>query len=160
MHRDIKPENLFLHQAPESPRTLKVLDFGFARVLPQASERAPLPLTQPTATGAVVGTPRFASPEALQGVKVDSRSDLFSAGAVFYFMLTGRGPYDRMITIDDPDAFDLTPPSDVVGPEVSPELDDVVLKATRWRVAERFQSASEFATVLSRVRPTSPTLPP
>ncbi len=159
VHRDIKPENLFLHQAPERPRLLKVLDFGFARVLPQASERAPLPPAQPTATGTVVGTPRFASPEALRGVKVDHRSDLFSAGAVLYFMLTGRGPYDRMITIDDPDAFDLAPPSEVAGPDVSPELDAAVLRATCWRVQERYQSAKEFAADLSLLCPRTPTLP-
>jgi serine/threonine-protein kinase len=151
---------LFLHQAPERPRILKVLDFGFARVMPQASERAPLPLTQPTATGAVVGTPRFASPEALQGERVDNRSDLFSAGAVLYFMLTGRGPYDRMATIDDPDAFDLASPSTVVGAEISSELDAVVMKATRFRMQERYQTATEFATDLSRLRPRSSTLPP
>jgi len=160
VHRDIKPENLFLHQAPERPRILKVLDFGFARVMPQASERAPLPLTQPTATGAVVGTPRFASPEALQGERVDNRSDLFSAGAVVYFMLTGRGPYDRMATIDDPDAFDLASPSTVVGAEISSELDAVVMKATRFRVHERYQTATEFASALSSLRPRSSTLPP
>lgn len=160
VHRDVKPENLFLHQAPERPRMLKVLDFGFARVLPQASERAPQPLVQPTATGAVVGTPRFASPEALQGAKVDHRSDLFSAGAVLYFMLTGRGPYDRMRTIDDPDAFELAAPSEVVGPEVSPDLDAIVLRATRFRVEERYQSAAEFASHLRILQPKSLTLPP
>ena len=160
VHRDIKPENLFLHQAPERPRILKVLDFGFARVMPQASNRAPLPLTQPTATGAVVGTPRFASPEALQGERVDNRSDLFSAGAVLYFMLTGRGPYDRMMTIGDPDAFNLAPPSAIVGPGVTSALDDVVLRATRWRVEERFQSAAEFTANLGKLQLTSSTLPP
>ena len=107
-----------------------------------------------------MGTPRFGSPEALQGVKVDNRSDLFSVGAVLYFMLTGRGPYDRMTTIGDPDAFNLAPPSAVAGPEVTPELDDVVLKSTRWRVKERHQTASEFAADLSKLRPMSPTLPP
>ncbi len=159
VHRDIKPENLFLHQAPERPRILKVLDFGFARVMPQASARAPLPPTQPTATGAVVGTPRFASPEALQGERVDIRSDLFSAGAVLYFMLTGRGPYDRMMTIGDPETFNLAPPSAIVGSGVTPELDDCVLRATRWRVDERYQTAAGFATDLTNLRPTSRTLP-
>lgn len=160
VHRDVKPENLFLHQVPERPRILKVLDFGFARVMPQASTRAPLPPTQPTATGSVVGTPRFASPEALRGQKVDARSDLFSAGAVLYFMLTGRGPYDRMMTIDDPDAFDLAPPSTVAGPQIRPELDAVVLKATRWRVEERHQSAPDFAAELSNLRLPTQTLSP
>jgi len=159
VHRDVKPENLFLHQGPGRPRILKVLDFGFARVLPQASERAPRPPAQATETGAIMGTPRFASPEALQGAKVDHRSDLFSAGAVLYFMLTGRGPYDRMMTMD-PDAYDLAPPSAVVGSGVSAELDAVVLRATQWSLSERYQTAEEFAADLSQLREARPTLAP
>jgi serine/threonine-protein kinase len=159
VHRDIKPENLFLHHAPERPRILKVLDFGLARVMPQASERAPLPPAQATTTGTVVGTPRFASPEALHGAKVDHRSDTFSVGAVLYFMLTGRGPYDRLMTLDDPDAFELAPPSAVVGAEVSRDLDAIVLRATRWSVSERYQSAAEFAAELDDLQKARPTLP-
>ena len=160
VHRDLKPENLILHQLLDRPPVLKVLDFGFARVLPQASARAPEPPAQPTATGAIVGTPRFGSPEALQGQKVDTRSDLFSAGAVLYFMLTGRGPYDRMMTIDDPDAFDLTPPSVIAGSDIPPELDAVVLNATRWRADERYQSALDCATELAKLRLPTQTSPP
>jgi len=160
VHRDLKPENLILHQIPERSPILKVLDFGFARVLPQASERAPAPLAQPTATGAVVGTPRFASPEALQGQKVDARSDLFSAGALLYFMLTGRGPYDRMTTIDDPNAFQLAPPSTIAGPDIPSQLDVVVHKATRWGADDRYQTALEFATELARLRLPMQTSPP
>jgi len=160
VHRDIKPENLILHQVPERPRTLKVLDFGFARVMPQASERAPLPPAQPTATGTVVGTPRFASPEALQGQKVDARTDLFSAGAVLYYMLTGRGPYDRMNTIDDPDAFNLERPSATGGSDITPALDAIVLKATRWQPEERYQSAVEFSESLAELRVPSAIPPP
>jgi serine/threonine-protein kinase len=160
VHRDIKPENLFLHQQPERPRILKVLDFGFARVLPGVSARTPVPAAQPTATGTVVGSPRFASPEALRGERVDNRADLFAVGAVLYFMLTRRGPYDRMMTIDDPNAFDLMPPSAIRGPDVAPELDTIVLKATRWRPEERYQTASEFASELLSLRSSSPPAAP
>jgi eukaryotic-like serine/threonine-protein kinase len=156
VHRDIKPENLFLHQQPERPRILKVLDLGFARVLPGISERAPLPATQPTATGTVVGTPRFASPEALRGERVDSRADLFAVGAVLYFMLTRRGAYDRMMTIDDANAFDLVPPSAIGGPDVTPDLDTIVLKANHWRPEARYQTATEFARDLLSLRSSTP----
>ena len=160
VHRDLKPENLILHQLPEQSPVLKVLDFGFARVLPEASERAPAPPIQPTATGAIVGTPRFASTEALQGRKVDARSDVFSAGAVLYFMLTGRGPYDRMMTINDPGAFDLAPPSAIAPSDIPSELDRVVLKATRWRAEERYPSAIDFAADLAQLRLPPQTLRP
>lgn len=153
VHRDLKPENLFLHEMPERPRILKVLDFGFARVLPDASYRAPAPPAQPTVTGAIVGTPRFASPEALRGAKVDHRADLFAAGAVLYFMLTKRGPYDRMTTIDDAAALNIAPPSSVSGPDVLPELDAVVLKAMQWLPGQRYQSAAEFSSILTSLRP-------
>jgi serine/threonine-protein kinase len=152
VHRDIKPENLFLHQAPERPRILKVLDFGVARVLPQASERAPLPPAPPTATGAIVGTPRFASPEALRGEKVDHRADIFAAGLVLYCMLTRRSPYDQLSFSDDPETFRVTPPSAILGESVSPWLDSVIMKAIRWRLAERYQDVLDFAKDLAKCR--------
>ncbi len=154
VHRDVKPENLFLHQPPERPRILKVLDFGFARVLPGAPERAPLPPAQPTATGAIMGTPRFASPEALQGERVDARADLFSVGAVLYFMLTGRGPYDRMQRLVEA-AFEFELPSAVRGSGITPALDAAVVKATQWRPEERFGTAAEFADTLVAIRDAS-----
>ena len=158
VHRDIKPENLFLHRAPERPRILKVLDFGVARVLPQASERAPLPPAPPTATGAIVGTPRFASPEALRGEKVDHRADVFAAGLVLYCMLTRRNPYDDMLLTDNPETFQVTPPSAILGDSVSPGLDAVILKAIRWKLAERYQRVLDLPTILQTAA-SRPTLP-
>src|SRR5262249_33271718 len=63
VHRDIKPDNLFLCVDGAGERKLKVLDFGIARVLPDAPAGAPDPLAIPTNTGFIVGTPRFVSPE-------------------------------------------------------------------------------------------------
>src|SRR6185295_4157985 len=73
VHRDVKPSNLFVQRTG----TLKVLDFGIAR----------LATSKLTAAGALLGTPEFMSPEQACGQKMDARSDLFSAAAVFYFML-------------------------------------------------------------------------
>jgi len=78
-HRDIKPSNLFV----QTDGSLKILDFGIARLASSTM----------TANGLVVGTPHFMSPEQARGVEVDARSDIFSAGAVFYFMLAGQRPF-------------------------------------------------------------------
>lgn len=79
VHRDIKPSNLFI----EPGGRLKILDFGLARL--QASTL--------TANGQIVGTPDFMSPEQARGRQVDHRSDIFSAGAVGYLVVTGRLPF-------------------------------------------------------------------
>ena len=154
VHRDIKPENLFLHEPPAGARILKVLDFGIARVLPEASALAPARPVEPTATGFIVGTPRFASPEGLRGEKVDQRADVFSAGLVLYSMLTRRGPFDSMRTSDTPETFQVKPPSQRIDSFIPPELDSIVLKAIRWNASERYQSVSAFASDLQSVRDT------
>lgn len=82
VHRDIKPANLMILKSGR----LKVTDFGIARV--QDSELVK------TGTGTVLATPQFASPEQLQGLDVDGRSDLYSAAVVFYLALTGRFPFE------------------------------------------------------------------
>ena len=79
VHRDIKPGNLFVLQ----DGGLKILDFGVARLANSSM----------TASGFIVGTPDFMSPEQARGKEIDQRSDVFSAGAVFYYMLSGRKPF-------------------------------------------------------------------
>lgn len=79
VHRDIKPGNLFVLK----DGGVKILDFGVARLANSSM----------TASGFIVGTPDFMSPEQARGRPIDQRSDVFSAGAVFYYMLTGRKPF-------------------------------------------------------------------
>lgn len=136
VHRDIKPENLFLHRT-ERRSVVKVLDFGLARVIPQVAPDSLMPLTVPTSTGKVVGSPQFMSPEAMRGARVDGRSDLYSVGVVLYVMLVGRGPYDA-------GERELHPPSEHGVAEVHPELDRVILRALHDDPKARYQAAREF----------------
>jgi serine/threonine protein kinase len=82
VHRDVKPTNLFVQ--PDG--ALKILDFGIARLASSSM----------TASGLIMGTPDYMSPEQAQGKEVDARSDVFSAAGVFYFMLTGRKPFEAV----------------------------------------------------------------
>lgn len=147
VHRDIKPENLFIVQLPGQPKSLKVLDFGLARILPERSVNAPKPLAFATDTGILVGSPRFMSPEGLGGKRVDHRADLYSTGLVLYVMIAGHGPFDHLC--EDAATRTAAPPSQYLGEAVSPELDRVVLKAVHPEPDHRYQSAIEFSRELA-----------
>jgi eukaryotic-like serine/threonine-protein kinase len=155
VHRDIKPDNIFLAELPTGGRVLKILDFGIARVLPDASRAAPLPLALPTESGAVIGTPRFLSPEAAQGQRVDARADLYAAALVLYICLAGRGPFDHLDSAQDVLSAHAneTPsaPSHHSPMTVPAELDHVVMRALAKNPEARFQTALEFRAELARL---------
>ncbi|MFL5245398.1 MAG: protein kinase domain-containing protein [Gemmataceae bacterium] len=90
VHRDIKPDNLFLLSQSGVRMHLRILDFGIARMLRRGEPVDSHTLTHP---GAVLGTPRYMSPEQLAGQVVDARSDLYSSGLVIHEALTGDLPY-------------------------------------------------------------------
>jgi serine/threonine protein kinase len=152
VHRDIKPDNLILHTRADGRRSIKVLDFGVARIMPGVSELAPRPLMVPTATGAVVGTPRFISPEGAEGRQTDQRADLYAAGLLLYTMLAGRGPFDHReghkLLLGAHASERPEPPSRYAAEPVPPELDRVILKALEKNPDDRFQTAEGFARVL------------
>jgi eukaryotic-like serine/threonine-protein kinase len=157
VHRDIKPSNLFVCDLPGGRRTLKVIDFGVARVLPGAPPTAPPPLSVPTATGTVVGTPRYMSPEGAAGEHVDHRADLYAAALVLYTMLAGRGPFDHVRASDLLSAKELEdpePPSHFAGSTVPSQLDLLLLGALRRSPDERFQNANDFKAALANVERT------
>jgi serine/threonine-protein kinase len=143
VHRDIKPENLYLHTGRERRRMLKVLDFGLARVLPDALEHAPAPPMIPTKTGASVGSPAYMSPEAMRGERVGPAADIYSLGVVLYAMLVGHGPFDRGPRAD--------PPSRYAG-GIPQGLDTIVLRAIEETPEARFASAAQFRNALEEMR--------
>jgi eukaryotic-like serine/threonine-protein kinase len=151
VHRDMKPENVFLHRTPGFETVVKILDFGLARILQEMSPAPPARGDVRTATGALVGSPRYYSPEAFRREPVDHRADLYGVGLILYQMLTGQGAYDY-------DADFAAAPSTLA--EVPSELDAVVLRSIRKDKQERFQSAEEFLSALEAAQPRSSAAPP
>lgn len=142
VHRDIKPANIMItHEG-----VVKLMDFGIARA---ADHQEHL-----TRTGAAVGSLYYMSPEQVQGVAVDHRSDLYSLGITFYEMVTGQKP----ITGDTSWAvmnahLTQTPRSPAsVSPNVNTALSLAILKAIEKTPEQRYQSAAEFAGILQIVR--------
>jgi tRNA A-37 threonylcarbamoyl transferase component Bud32 len=145
-HRDIKPDNVFLARDPDGSEHVKLLDFGVAGTLTDSSQPG---LTQ---TGAVLGTPRYMSPEQATGKKADERSDVYSVGALLYHLLSGQ-PVHRGASYHEVIVSIVTGehvPLAELAPALRPALRGVVEKALRKEPAERHASARELATALRR----------
>ena len=155
VHRDIKPDNLFLCDGPRGSRRLKVLDFGVARVTPEAELLGANPPLVPTSTGMVVGTLRYMSPEGALAQRVDHRADLYSAGLVLYLAIAGRGPFDHIqgarLLLSAHVAEQPAPPSRFSRAAIPAELDRALLRTLRKLPDERFQSADELREQLEQI---------
>jgi serine/threonine protein kinase/Tfp pilus assembly protein PilF len=149
-HRDIKPENVMIRRDGR----VKVLDFGLARLTLPASgpvdSQAPTAAKLDTASGVVMGTASYMSPEQARGMKVDQRTDIFSLGVMLYEMLAGRRPFEGA-TMSDVIAAVLTrepEPLSRHNKEIEPGLEQVVLKCLAKDPEKRFQTASELVAAL------------
>jgi serine/threonine protein kinase len=87
VHRDLKPQNLFIVQARQAAPSMKVLDFGIAKLLEHSGDR------QVSHAGAAIGTPHFMAPEQCLGERVDSRADVYALGVVLYRVFAGKLPF-------------------------------------------------------------------
>jgi serine/threonine-protein kinase len=156
VHRDLKPSNVFIVQGEEDEELVKVLDFGVAK-----APRTLHPDDETTKMGAVIGSPRYMSPEQARGSPlVDPRSDLWSLAVIAYRALTGELPFngtdvtDLVLKICSEDA---KPPSSLE-PSLGPEMDAFFVRALDRDPAARFQTAREFArafAVAAGLPPTS-----
>jgi serine/threonine protein kinase len=141
IHRDVKPVNILLEQGVE--RVL-LTDFGLARTVDDAS------LTQ---TGVVAGTPHYMSPEQANGDDTDPRTDLFSLGAVLYFVATGHPPFraDRPMGVLHRICHDRQRPVWQVNSEIPDELSDLIDQLLEKRPTRRPASASQLRESLMRM---------
>jgi tetratricopeptide (TPR) repeat protein len=150
IHRDLKPGNLRL----TSDEELKILDFGLARWREPASDVAET-LSLET-RDMVAGTLPYMAPEQIRCEELDTRTDIWGAGAVLYEMATGKQPFplaSGLKLIQDIQHLDPPAPSTLNG-QITPALDAVILKALDKDPDRRYQSARELGVDLSRLLPT------
>ncbi|MDN5757916.1 MAG: Stk1 family PASTA domain-containing Ser/Thr kinase [Tomitella sp.] len=151
VHRDMKPANIMINRAGE----VKVMDFGIARAMSDSTSTM-------TQTAAVVGTAQYLSPEQARGDRVDARSDIYSLGCVLYEILTAEPPFsgDSPVAVAYQHVREEASAPSLVNPDVSADLDSIVLKALSKNPANRYQTAAEMRAdlvkVLSGQRPSAP----
>ncbi len=155
-HRDIKPENVMLR----NDGIVKVLDFGLAKLLgkdeggrmkDEPSIDSPLHpssliLHPSTIPGAVMGTPRYMSPEQARGELVDARTDIFSLGVMLYEIIAGRAPFAGATTSEVIAALlrDAPPPLTEYAPDVPPEMGRILSRSLHKDRDERYQTVKEL----------------
>ena len=132
IHRDLKPQNIML----DPNGRVYVMDFGIARSIDSRMTR----------TGAIIGTPDYMSPEQAKGVEIDTRSDIFSAGIIFYEMLTGRSPFQADTAMGKLWKRTSEPAPDIheIDTSIPRALSEIVKKCLEIEPEKRFASATEL----------------
>jgi CHASE2 domain-containing sensor protein/predicted Ser/Thr protein kinase len=140
VHRDIKPANMML---VESSRTVKLMDFGIARLTD----------SNKTKTGMVLGSPSYMSPEQLAGKRVDGRSDLFSLGVTLYQMLTGALPFqaNSMVNLMMKIATEPHPPIQTLRPDLPPGIAPIIDRVLQKSADARYARGGDLARDLRAV---------
>jgi serine/threonine-protein kinase len=145
IHRDLKPSNIFAARRGGMDDVAKLLDFGLVR--PAATHHAAHLSTE----GQILGTPQFMSPEqATSGGELDERSDIYSLGAVAYFLVTGRPPFegDDGISVLIAHARDPVLPPSRIRPGIPTDLEHVILRCLAKASADRFADAESLERAL------------
>ncbi|MGN6688415.1 MAG: Stk1 family PASTA domain-containing Ser/Thr kinase, partial [Actinomycetales bacterium] len=142
VHRDIKPANVMLTRTGD----VKVMDFGIARAMSDTSATM-------TQTSAVIGTAQYLSPEQARGENVDPRSDIYSTGCLLYELLTGRPPFvgDSPVAVAYQHVREEAAPPSALNPDVTPDMDAVVMKSLAKEREQRYQTAGEMRADIERV---------
>ena len=144
VHRDIKPENIMIRK----DGIVQIMDFGLAKL------RETSGVSRLTKAGMTMGTMGYMSPEQVQGLDVDHRTDIFSLGVVLYELLAGESPFKGMHeTAIMYEIVNVNPePVSSLKPEVNSEIDEIIFECLEKEPSERYQSAAEIARNLRRVK--------
>jgi eukaryotic-like serine/threonine-protein kinase len=153
VHRDIKPANIFLSQHESGEVTVKLVDFGIAKIKVDVAISGEAGLTR---TGGMLGSPLYMSPEQMTGRKsIDHRTDIWSLGVVLYQALTGQVPHPAeslgalVITV----CFEPAPPVQDLAPWVPPEIAQIVHRALAIQEKARFPSVAEMLEAIRQLTP-------
>jgi len=140
IHRDVKPQNILI----EPTGGLKIMDFGIARLTEDRGM---------TATGTVIGTPDYMSPEQARGLPLDFRSDIYSTGVVLYEVFTGSLPFegDSPLAVVLKHVNDLPPLPQSKNPRIEPKIAVIIMRCMEKEPAARFQSVSDLYESLAKV---------
>ncbi|HEV8610105.1 MAG TPA: protein kinase [Thermoanaerobaculia bacterium] len=140
IHRDVKPQNIII----EPTGGLKIMDFGIARLTEDRGM---------TATGTVIGTPDYMSPEQARGLALDYRSDIYSTGVVLYEVFTGSLPFegDSPLAVVLKHVNDAPPLPQSKNPRIDPKIAAIVMKSIEKDPGARFQNVGELYEALAKV---------
>lgn len=152
-HRDLKPENLFIVRGEHGAESIKVVDFGVAKMT-DLTEASPTG-RKLTRTGMLFGTPEYMSPEQSKGHVLDHRADIYALGVILYELVTGRVPFEgeNFMEVLHKHGNDPVPAISAVNPgtQISEPLRLVIFRALEKDRGIRFQTMDEMASALSRV---------
>jgi serine/threonine protein kinase len=151
IHRDLKPGNIMLVKDQDGQQSVKIVDFGIAKMLHNEDEDSP----SLTKTGDLVGSPLYMSPEQCQGEPVDKRSDVYALGCVMYEMLTGKPPFKGSTMLETVQMQTSAIPKPVrerfPGIKNADKIDTILLKAMAKQPAQRYQSAHDFKAAIQEL---------
>ena len=146
VHRDLKPQNIMVDEDGNT----RIMDFGIAR----SRESKDL-----TGTGVIIGTPKYVSPEQVEGKGIDQRSDIYSLGIILYEMVTGRVPFEggTALSIAHKHKYEAPIEPKQINPQIPVDLNRLILKCLEKDKQKRFQSAGEVRNELQAIEREMPT---
>ena len=153
VHRDLKPANLFLTQKLDGESSIKVLDFGISKLI---QDDGSIDSANITVTSSLVGTPKYMSPEQIQDSRnVDSRTDIWGLGTIFYELLTQTRPFaaPSLALVCVKILHEEIPAPSTIKAGLTPAVDAVIARCLKKAANERFQNVAELVDALVALNP-------